>query len=200
MKSLKIITLLSIISLFVLGYFYQSTKSELSDITQKYTLSQDKDSIIIMKDKQIEKLEFELKSDTLLIIKIDSLLGQLSIEKNKFNSFELESKFKYQKIVTEKTEMGDKITSLKSELENINESIDRKNKLIVNHKKLIKKFEVKIDSLIREIDTREEPVLFIIEEPTDSLEILPEIKIEEDLEINIEKDSKKKRKKKRKKS
>ena len=84
MKLLKILTLISILSLFALGYFYQSTKSELNDITEKYSLCQDKDSIIIMKDRQLEKLEFELESDTLLNIKIDSLLEQLSIEKNIF--------------------------------------------------------------------------------------------------------------------
>ena len=198
MKILKIVTVISVLSLFVFGYLYQTTNVELNETKSLYNnelLS--KDSIINHKDIEILELKEKVKEyqDT-SNSENNKLREELKSIKSDFENFKLSSKFKYQKLVTEKTRIEDELIALKKLNEDLNDVVTDKNLSLKQQKKLIKKHELRIDSLLREINTpKEEEMMFIIEQPVDSIEVLPEIQLDNDIE---EKDTKGKKKKKKK--
>jgi len=198
MKYLKFLTIISVLSVFAIGYFYQVTKSELNET--KLNCEFEKDSLSMNHKLELDELNGVIDSmGDSTNVEVDSLERLLNNKKSELESFKVESGFKYQKLVTKMTELNDEILELKAENEELSTHVTKKDKLIINKKKMIKGLEIKIDSLKFEINSLEnslepEPELMIIQQSIDTLEVQPIIEIEEENKKN------KKNKKKRKKS
>lgn len=185
MKYLKFLTITSFLSVFTIGYFYQSTKNELNKTKSDFEVKED--SLFLEHQIELDRLNgiinsFSDSSNT----ELDSLKIVLKFEKKVFESFKIESNFKQQKLITQITrlqddiiELKDSINNLKSEKIELLKNTDKKNKIIINKKKVIKNLEIKIDSLKNEMDILNDLNNIIIQQNIDTLQTSP-IDIKED--------------------
>ena len=197
MKYLKFLTIISFLSVFTIGYFYQSTKSELNKTKSEFKVKED--SLFLKHQIELDRLNgiinsFSDSSNT----ELDSLKIVLKFEKKVFESFKIESNFKQQKLITQITrlqddiiELKDSINNLKSEKIELLKTTNKKDKIIINKKKVIKNLEIKIDSLKNEMNILNDLNNIIIQQNIDTLQTSP-IDIKED-----NNKSKNKRKKKK---
>lgn len=185
MKYLKFLTITSFLSVFTIGYFYQSTKNELNKTKSDFEVKED--SLFLEHQIELDRLNgiinsFSDSSNT----ELDSLKIVLKFEKKVFESFKIESNFKQQKLITQITrlqddiiELKDSINNLKSEKIELLKNTDKKDKIIINKKKVIKNLEIKINSLKNEMDILNELNNIIIQQNIDTLQTSP-IDIKED--------------------
>ena len=196
MKYLKYLTIISVLSFLTIGYFYQDTKSELDKTT--LDCQTEKDSLLIEYQIELDKANRIIDSlgDT-SNIEVDSLERLLNIKITELESFKIENGFKYQKLVTQVTELNDELAELKIERDDLVSNLDKRDKVIINKKREIKDLEIKIDSLrfeIKSLEVNQESEFTIIQqELSDTLEIKPVDEMED-------KDNNTKKKKKKRKS